>query len=238
VIVVLLLGTIAMIVLPKFLSATEDARESSLLSALRTLWAQVDVYRNEHNGRGPHLNEQGELDTERFVERLAGRTFPSGLVAKYGPCGPYLHQWPENPFSDSSVRAAVKFGWAAQSPRDGTTGWYYNIDTCLVSPNSPRGALSVCPAHDSPCRSVAGNTKESTTGFRLTGIVEGPDGRVAVINGQRLHEGQTVNNAKVVEIGEYHVKLELDGHKITVGMSQAVSADQDVAAPDEPQQPQ
>jgi hypothetical protein len=56
--------------------------------------------------------------------------------------------------------------------------------------------------------------------------MEGPDGRVAMINGQRLREGQTIDNAKITEIGDYQVKLELDGREITVGMSKAASPDE------------
>jgi len=225
-IAVLLLSMIAMIVLPKVISASQDARESALLSDLQTVRTGVEVYRNEHNARGPHLDERGELDSEHFVERLVGRTFPSGLVAKYGPCGPYLHKWPENPFSDKSARQAIKFGWTAASPRDNTTGWYYNVDTCLVYPNSQHGGLSLSRDNDSSRPGTPAASQDDTCGFRLNGIMEGPDGRVAMINGQRLREGQTIDNAKITEIGDYQVKLELDGREITVGMSKAASPDE------------
>jgi len=229
VIVILLLGTIAMIVMPKFLDASQDAKESSLLSDLRTVRSQIEVYRNEHNGRGPHLNERGELDPEQFIDRLTGRTFPSGQMTKYGPCGPYLTEWPDNPFSPRGIRGTVKFGWALRPPRDGTTGWYYNIDSCLVSPNSPQGGFSICPADDgqAPQPDKALVAQDGEKGFKLTGILEGPDGRVAMINGQRLCEGQTINNAKVLEIGPYHVQLEVDGKVITLGMNKPVSQDTD-----------
>lgn len=238
-IVVLLLITIAAIVVPRFLSASQDARGSRLLSDLQTVRSQVEIYKSEHNGRGPHLDEKGELDTEHFAERLTGKTYPSGQLSKYGPCGPYLHEWPENPLVDRFVRSAVMFGWASVPPRDGTSGWYYNLDTCLLYPNSPDSDPEAGPAPAGAATSSGGQDKpqEGPAGLRLNGIMEGPEGRVAIINNQRVHEGQTIDNAKVLAISDYGVKLEIDGREVNLGMSKSISVNPDAAAPTASPQP-
>ncbi len=235
VIVTLMLATIAMIVMPQLLSASQNAKESSLLKDLRTIRSQIEVYRNEHNGRGPHLKEGGEMDPEHFIDRLTGRTFPGGQLATYGTCGPYLVEWPENPFSPRGIRGTIKFGWTSLPPRDGTTGWYYDIDSCLIYPNSLQGALGDSHGGDGlTIQPVAASGEgNGTGGFRLTGIMEGPDGRVAIINGQRAYEGQTINIAKVVKIGSCQVQLEVDGKVITLDMSKPVSQDSQSPRPDE-----
>ena len=54
--------------------------------------------------------------------------------------------------------------------------------------------------------------------FRLNAIVRGPDGNAALINGNLLHEGQTVLGATIVKIGRYHVELDLSGRRFTIRM--------------------
>ena len=62
-----------------------------------------------------------------------------------GVFGPYLLEWPENPFSPSSVARDITFGTQASPPRDNTTGWHYNTNTGVVSANSEHGGESLDP---------------------------------------------------------------------------------------------
>lgn len=54
--------------------------------------------------------------------------------------------------------------------------------------------------------------------FRLTGIVAGEDGPVAIVNGFFVREGHTVSGAKVVRVGSHTVVLDVDGALITIKM--------------------
>src|SRR4026207_276153 len=52
-IVVIILGILAAIVIPQFTNASQDARESSLLSQLQTLRSQIELYKLQHRDTWP-----------------------------------------------------------------------------------------------------------------------------------------------------------------------------------------
>jgi len=52
--------------------------------------------------------------------------------------------------------------------------------------------------------------------LRLTAIMRGPDGNVAIINGSLYREGQTVKGATILKIGQYEVELVADGKRFTI----------------------
>lgn len=54
--------------------------------------------------------------------------------------------------------------------------------------------------------------------FTLTGIMEGPEGSVAIINGYPIRVGEAIGEARLVKIGRYSVVLEVSGYRITVRM--------------------
>lgn len=140
-IVVVVMSILAMIVLPRYSSASDEARESGLCTDLHALTSQIHLYRVEHGGRGPHINASGvaEVSSANFIQRLTSKTDATGKVTAEGKYGPYLLEWPTNPFSGDGVSRTIKFGVADPAPRDGTTGWYYNTETCAISPNSTTG---------------------------------------------------------------------------------------------------
>jgi general secretion pathway protein G len=138
-IVVMLLAVLAMIAIPRFSSASDQARESALATDLQTTRQQVEVYKTDHNGRGPHLDEDGNLDVVRFVGRLTNKTTVAGKIDNNnGTCGPYLREWPSNPFLPAGSAQSIKFG-TDPAPRDGPSGWYFETDTAILYPNSVEG---------------------------------------------------------------------------------------------------
>jgi len=143
-IVVIIMAILAMVVVPKYLSASNEARESTVSSDTQTLRSQIEVYRLQHAGRGPHLGANGSPDTANMVARLMGKTNENGEIDG-GTLGPYIKVWPENPFAGKSVAASVAFGASAAPPRDNTTGWYYSTDTCTLSANTTLGGTSLDP---------------------------------------------------------------------------------------------
>src|SRR5947209_1443860 len=54
-IVVIILGILAAIVIPQFTNASQDARESALLSQLQTLRSQIELYKLQHFDKLPDL---------------------------------------------------------------------------------------------------------------------------------------------------------------------------------------
>lgn len=138
-IVVMLLAVLAMIAIPRFSGASEQARESALSTDLQTVRRQIELYKSDHNGRGPHLDESGNLDTIRFVGRMLSKTTFDGKIDNLnGTCGPYMREWPENPFIGGAAAKSVKFG-EGDPARDGSSGWYYNTQTGILYPNSVEG---------------------------------------------------------------------------------------------------
>ncbi len=63
----------------------------------------------------------------------------------------------------------------------------------------------------------AGNKINPDT-FTLDGVMQGPAGGTAIINGRHVRIGQEIKGARVVNIEQYEVILEADGEKFTIGM--------------------
>jgi general secretion pathway protein G len=144
-IVMTVLAILAVIVVPQIMSASGEARESALRTDLTMLRRQIDIYRLQHGQRGPHLDENGQLDTAGFIARLAGRTDSDGKLNANGVCGPYVTEWPTNPFGSEAVAGDVAFAKPSPPLRNGKTGWYYSTITCIISPNSATGAEDLDP---------------------------------------------------------------------------------------------
>ncbi|MHC4983619.1 MAG: type II secretion system protein [Planctomycetota bacterium] len=143
-IAVLILAIVAMLVVPRFASSSQDARDAALATDLKALRRQIELYKVQHDGgKGPEVNELGQYDLGNFVNRVTQRTTPSGALDSAGSCGPYLSEWPANPFCDSDVAKSIKFGKPETPPRDGTSGWYYSIFSRQIHVNSQQGAESV-----------------------------------------------------------------------------------------------
>lgn len=144
-IVVVLLGIISMIVAPQFTRATNNAREAALVNNLILARKQIELYKVQHGERAPHLNESGAIDVANFADRLTGRTDPSGKLNAAGSCGPYLTDWPSNPFVDEAVADTIKFHPNPMPPRTGLTGWYYSLNAAMLYANSTKGVKSFDP---------------------------------------------------------------------------------------------
>jgi general secretion pathway protein G len=162
-IVLTMLALIAAIAVPRLVDASQGAKESVLATDLQMLRRQIQVYKMQHGSRGPHLDQKGNVDKANLSARLTGRTDPDGRLDPGGSCGPYMKEWPTNPFSDSAVAGMVLFGTDTAPPRNDTTGWYYNIDTCLISPNSSTGGKEFDPIRE-PTKPTATETSTTTTG--------------------------------------------------------------------------
>ena len=102
-IVVIILGILAAIVIPQFTNASQDARESSLLSQLQTLRSQIELYKLQHMDKLPNLVGGAPGVTTNW-NPLTTKTDSSG-AASVAPdaFGPYMQSAPTNPINTLST---------------------------------------------------------------------------------------------------------------------------------------
>lgn len=110
-IVVLILAILAAIVVPQFTSAAEDAKHSRLLEDLRTVRAQLELYKYDHNNSAYPTDIAAQLTTQTDVNGNPGIDH-----------GPYLREFPANPFIDNEADAVKVDG-------NPGSGWKYTPAT-------------------------------------------------------------------------------------------------------------
>jgi len=91
----------------------------------------------------------------------------------------------------------------------------------LVPPSPVLQAPPAPPRAATPEKRPAPAPKVPPPELKLSGIMRGPDGRMAILNGQFVSEGSVVNRARVVRIGEFSVEAEYRGQRFVVGVSPA-----------------
>jgi len=104
VIIAVLLGMVAVIVVPQFIVAGPESKVSSLIDGLETIRAQLDLYRVQHENRLPPAD--------------SFESFKTAMTTKVGRYGPYIRKIPVNPFNnlntvrfDGEPAGAGKAGW-------------------------------------------------------------------------------------------------------------------------------
>ena len=94
-IVVIILGILAAIVIPKFTNASMEAKRSSLTSTLHTLRGQVELFMLQHGDKPPAITGTD------WSQLLDATTYGSQ------PTGPYLSTTPTNPINGHSAVLTV-----------------------------------------------------------------------------------------------------------------------------------
>src|SRR5207253_2500232 len=94
-IVMLILGMLAAIVIPQFTNASQDARESALLSQLQTLRSQIELYKLQHMDALPDLVTNWNPMTTKTDINGAASVNPNDF-------GPYMQSAPTNPINTLS----------------------------------------------------------------------------------------------------------------------------------------
>jgi general secretion pathway protein G len=115
-VVVALLAILAIVVIPQFGSAADQARESVLRGDLMGMRRQIQLYRVHHGG-----------DYPSSLNQLTKKTDINGDEG--GDLGPYLMALPMNPFTESNdTQTETKGSGSSQA-------WYYNATTGEFCPN-------------------------------------------------------------------------------------------------------
>ena len=118
----------------QFTSAADDAQDSRLASDLQAVRAQMELFKCEHGyypGDDSPDKDGSSYDSDQFVTDLTYTTTGIGESS----CGPYLQEFPSNPFVDPEVASLVQTNSPA-SPDPEKFGWVYNGDTCKFSPTA------------------------------------------------------------------------------------------------------
>jgi type II secretory pathway pseudopilin PulG len=123
VVVVMIIGTIAAMAVPRVAGGAKGASRSALRANLAVLRSAIDKYALDHDDRTPDINHAGIPDTSgpQFVRRLTETTSVSGKPTAGAPFGPYLLNWPVNPFN---ALDDVRIGGSPAG--SGTHGWHYD----------------------------------------------------------------------------------------------------------------
>jgi general secretion pathway protein G len=131
-IVVVILGIMAMIVIPQFSNASHQARETTLKDDLRYLRTQVSVYKAQHRDSAPGSGSGVFLDQMTMPTDEQGNT--NATTSPTYKFGPYLLVMPHNPLNGLDT---IKYSTSADvtADVDDTTGWIYNIATQQFAAN-------------------------------------------------------------------------------------------------------
>jgi len=130
-VVVVLLGILAAIVVPQFTGASNESRTSALLTDLRRIRSQIELYKFQHNDQLPAATGETADD---FLRRMTTKTDVDGNAGN--DFGPYLPIMPVNPFNNRST--ARIDGAAAGSNTD---GWRFDTTTgAFQADDSPANA--------------------------------------------------------------------------------------------------
>ncbi len=149
-IVVMVLGILAMVIVPQITVSTTDAKNSTLETNLTAIRNAIELYYVQHNSTYPGMTtaagvaiaaDWATASPAPTVSQLTQFTEVDGTVsttktadAKFGP---YIKAdtLPENPFNN---KTDVKCGDSAiitVTTTDGTTGWMYYPQIGKILPN-------------------------------------------------------------------------------------------------------
>jgi len=132
-IVVVILGILAAIVIPQFTDASEQAKESSLVSDLQTMRSQIELYKIQHKGTLPG---EGGASIELAITSLTDVEGDAAAAPGVGVYGPYMQKLPMNPFTNgrgingAAADGSVQ-GWTLDiTPTSATYGYFAASDPC------------------------------------------------------------------------------------------------------------
>ncbi len=142
-IVILIIGILAALVVPRFSNASDIAQSVSLKDNLRMLRVQIQVYSAQHNSIAPGYpggNENTTPTETDFINQMTKYTSSGGIVggthSDTYPYGPYVREIPLNPIN--GLRTILVLGNASPmptAPSDSTSyGWIFKPYTRELRP--------------------------------------------------------------------------------------------------------
>jgi len=142
-VVVVLLGILAIVVLPMVSGSTMSAKESALICDLNMLRRFVLIYKAQHLEIGPGYpnGDTTQAPTEQaFLDQMMMSSDESGQTAAIGtpgfPRGPYLMKIPVNPLNHLSTVQMLGDADNFPANADNSHGWIYKASTSEVRSDS------------------------------------------------------------------------------------------------------
>jgi prepilin-type N-terminal cleavage/methylation domain-containing protein len=134
-IVVVIMAVLAAVVIPRFSSSTEDAKQSALEYNMKVMREQIQIYAAHHLGDLPTIQNND-------LPQLTGATDLDGNIGDPGPdhpFGPYIKEaLPVNPFDQSNEVTGVTLKGQKPTGAVGSReGWQYDESNGAVWPNHP-----------------------------------------------------------------------------------------------------
>ncbi len=131
-IVVVLLGVLAMIVIPTLASSTTSAKESALATDLNLLRRLILIYKSQHLEVSPGYPDGNTTQTpteQVFIEQATMASNTNGETAPIGTAGfnrgPYVQKIPVNPLNGKSTVQMLGNDEAFPGEPDNSHGWIY-----------------------------------------------------------------------------------------------------------------
>lgn len=142
IIVIVIIGVIAAIAIPRMSSASERSVAAALGADIARVQHAIELYSAEHLENSPAVDPDGSVnpDGRVFIHRMMGRTDDSGNIGLGGVYGPYLRAWPDNPYSKLST---VRIGGDPAGAN--TDGWRFDPDSRAFESDYGNGKVSVAP---------------------------------------------------------------------------------------------
>ncbi|MGQ0552540.1 MAG: type II secretion system protein [Planctomycetota bacterium] len=129
-IVIAILGMLAAVAIPQFLSNKQEGKSAAMVSSLSVLRTAIDSYWSQHD------TFPGQKDAKEFGEQLLQKTDKAGKVvaADKDGYGPYIRNGvlPTNPLTDTNT---VKVVDTMPAKPSGTEGWIYSKKTGEIRAN-------------------------------------------------------------------------------------------------------
>ena len=121
-IIMVILGIVASVVMPKFTVAASEAKTAQLCDALHDVRSQITLYKVQHKGSLPGWGNTSWLAALTSKTNSAGDLFTEQMKDADEPCwGPYLDEIPYNVFNEMNT---VRIDGPAAG--QGTHGWRYD----------------------------------------------------------------------------------------------------------------
>lgn len=150
-IVIVILGILAALAVPQFVSSTKDAEEATLAADLAVLRNAINLYYHQHSSNYPGAKKEsgdgtdtdGAANPAAFNNQMSQYTDKTGKTsadldrANY-PFGPYLATGlPDNPLNGlATVEVLADADAIAAGDIDGLTGWVFNKNTGEIRANT------------------------------------------------------------------------------------------------------
>ncbi len=140
-IVVMIVGILAAIAVPKLSNASQIARENTLKDDLRLLRTQFNVYKTEHSqfpgfpSGDASQAPSAAVTADQLLKYTDAVGHVSDTATSLYKMGPYLDAIPKTPVNGNAALKILGPGDAFTA--DGTTGWLYQPATGTIKANNP-----------------------------------------------------------------------------------------------------